>query len=51
MIKTLLTRVRQYKKASLLAPLFVTIEVVFEVLIPFIMASLIDDGIEPVICR
>ena len=46
MIKTLLTRVRQYKKASLLAPLFVTIEVVFEVLSPFIMASLIDDGID-----
>ncbi len=42
MLKTLLKSVRQYKKESILTPLFVAIEVVFECLLPLIMASLID---------
>ncbi|MCD8249431.1 MAG: ABC transporter ATP-binding protein/permease [Lachnospiraceae bacterium] len=42
MLKTLLKSVRQYKKESILAPIFVAIEVVFECLLPLIMASLID---------
>ena len=46
MFKTLLKQVRQYKTASFLTPFFAAIEVVFEVLIPFITASLIDKGIE-----
>lgn len=46
MIKTLLCQVRQYKKASLLAPIFSGLEVVMEVLIPLIMAKIIDKGIE-----
>lgn len=46
MIKTLLNQVGQYKKASILAPLFSALEVVMEVLIPFIMAKIIDLGIE-----
>ncbi len=46
MIKTLLSQVRQYKKASLLAPLFSALEVVMEVLIPLVMALIIDRGIE-----
>lgn len=46
MIKRLLGSVRQYKKASILSPVFVTLEVILEVLIPILMASLIDDGIE-----
>lgn len=46
MIRTLLGSVREYKKSSLLAPLFVTLEVVLEVLIPMLMAKLIDFGIE-----
>lgn len=46
MIKTLLGRVGQYKKDSLLTPLFAALEVVMEVLIPFSMAALIDKGIE-----
>lgn len=37
---------REYKKASILTPIFVTVEVIMEVLIPFVMASLIDKGIE-----
>lgn len=46
MIRTLLSCVREYKKESLLAPLFVTLEVVMETIIPLLMAALIDDGIE-----
>lgn len=46
MIKTLLRYVREYKKASLLAPLFTALEVLKEVLIPFVTASIIDRGIE-----
>ena len=46
MLKTLLAQVGQYKKASLLAPLFTGLEVLMEVLIPFVTASIIDKGIE-----
>ena len=46
MIKTLLSQVKQYKKASFLAPLFTALEVLMEVLIPFVTASIIDKGIE-----
>lgn len=45
MIKTLLGRVGEYKKDSLLTPLFTALEVLMEVMIPFIMAALIDKGI------
>lgn len=38
-------RIRQYKKDSILTPLFATGEVIMEVLIPLVMASIIDDGI------
>lgn len=46
MIKTILGQVKQYKKASLLSPLFAALEVVMEVLIPYITAQIIDKGIE-----
>ena len=46
MIRTLLKQIREYKKASLLAPLFTGLEVLMEVLIPFVTASIIDKGIE-----
>lgn len=42
MIKTLLKSLREYKKPSLLSPMFVTFEVIFECIIPLVMASLID---------
>ncbi len=42
MIKTLLKSVREYKRDSLLAPLFVTFEVILECVIPLLMAELID---------
>jgi len=43
--KKLSSCIREYKKESLLAPLFVALEVVLEVLIPFLMVLLIDNGI------
>jgi len=46
MIKTLAKSIREYKKNSILTPLFVMLEVLFEVMIPFIMARLIDQGID-----
>ena len=46
MIGILLKQVKQYKKVSILTPIFTALEVVMEVLIPFIMASIIDKGIE-----
>lgn len=46
MIGTLVKQVKQYKKVSILTPIFTALEVVMEVLIPFITASIIDKGIE-----
>ena len=46
MIKTLLRHVKQYKKPALLTPTFAALEVVMEVLIPFVTAMLIDKGIQ-----
>ena len=45
MVRKLLRSVREYKTSSLLAPLFVTCEVILEVIIPMLMANLIDFGI------
>lgn len=45
LVKTLALSIREYKKASILAPIFVIIEVVLEVLIPFIVKYLVDFGI------
>ncbi|MBR5336560.1 MAG: ABC transporter ATP-binding protein [Lachnospiraceae bacterium] len=46
MLKTILKSVREYKKATLLAPVCVAMEVILEVIIPLLMASLIDNGIQ-----
>ena len=46
MIKRLARSIREYKKDSILAPIYVTFEVVMEVVIPILMANLIDFGIE-----
>ena len=48
MIKTLLAQVKQYRSASIFAPVFTAGEVLMEVLIPFVTASMIDMGIEGV---
>lgn len=45
MVKKLMNSLREYKKESMLSPLFVTLEVVMEVIIPLLMANLIDFGI------
>ncbi|MDF7669116.1 ABC transporter ATP-binding protein [Lactobacillus sp. ESL0703] len=45
MINTLRKSIRQYKKQSLLSPLFVTGEVIIEMLIPYLVGILIDNGI------
>lgn len=45
MVKRLLKSVREYKRDSFLAPFFVALEVILEVVIPLLMAQLIDDGI------
>lgn len=46
MIKRLAGCIRQYKTLSILAPFFVTLEVIMEVFIPFLMSKLIDNGID-----
>ena len=45
MIKRLSRCVREYKRASILTPLFVSLEVVMEVLIPYYMGKLLDLGV------
>ena len=45
MIKKLSKSIREYKKASILTPVCVAIEVVLEIIIPLLMANLIDDGV------
>ena len=45
MIKKLKAYIKEYKKVSILAPLFVILEVVMEVIIPLLMAKIIDTGI------
>ena len=46
MIKTILKCVREYKVPSILTPIFVALEVIMEVIIPTLMAALIDNGIQ-----
>ncbi len=45
-IKTLAAQIKEFKKASILTPVFMIFEVIFEMLIPLLMASIIDDGVE-----
>ncbi len=45
MIKKLIDSINGYKKETILTPIFVSIEVILEILIPLMMARLIDDGI------
>ncbi len=53
MIKTLLKSVRQYKKQTLLSPVFVAGEVILECMIPLVMSRMIDrmsaESISPII--
>lgn len=45
MIKKLASYIKEYKKASILTPVFVILEVVMEVIIPMLMSKIIDIGI------
>ena len=47
MLKTLLKEVKEYKAASIATPFFMILEVAMEMLIPLLMASIIDEGVEP----
>mgnify|MGYP006070370877 CR=1 FL=1 len=45
MIKKLSKYIKEYKSSAILTPIFVIFEVIMEVLIPFLMAKIIDVGI------
>ena len=46
MLKTLGAYVKEFKKASIATPLFMILEVIMEMLIPYLLASLIDKGVD-----
>lgn len=46
MIKTLAKHIKEYKIPSILAPLFIILEVIMEILIPLVMSKIIDYGVE-----
>lgn len=45
MFRRILHEVKEYKAASIVTPLFMILEVLMETMIPFLMASIIDDGV------
>ena len=45
MLSTLTRQIKEYKTASILTPLWTSLEVLMDVLIPYVTASLIDKGI------
>ena len=45
MIRTLLQHVKEYKRASIATPIFMVLEVIMEMMIPYLMASIIDNGV------
>lgn len=49
MLKTLGAQVKEFKKASIATPIFMILEVIMEMIIPLMMASIIDDGVEKAI--
>lgn len=46
MLKTLAAQIKQYKGASVVTPFFMIGEVIMEMIIPLLMASIIDHGVE-----
>jgi ATP-binding cassette subfamily B multidrug efflux pump len=46
MLKTLGAQIKEFKKDSLITPVFMILEVLMETIIPLMMASIIDDGVE-----
>ncbi len=45
MIKTLSKHIKGYARDSIITPLFMILEVIMETVVPFVMSSMIDDGI------
>ena len=45
MIRTILNEVKEYKRASVVTPMFMILEVIMEMIIPYLMASIIDNGV------
>ena len=45
MLKKLFSRLGEYKKSALISPIFIGIEVIFEMFIPTLMAVIIDSGL------
>ncbi|MDE7266182.1 MAG: ABC transporter ATP-binding protein/permease [Lachnospiraceae bacterium] len=45
MLKVLAGQIKEFKKDSLLTPVFMILEVIMEMIIPLLMASIIDDGV------
>ena len=45
MLKKLFSRLGEYKRSALISPIFIGIEVIFEMLIPTLMAVIIDSGL------
>ena len=46
MLQSLIAEIKEYKKPSILASLYMVFEVMFEISIPFIMAMLLDKGVQ-----
>ena len=46
MLKTLARQIKEYKKVSMMTPVFMVLEVIMDTAIPLIMASIIDYGVE-----
>ena len=46
MLRTLGAYVKEYKRASISTPFFMILEVLMEMLIPYLLSSLIDDGVQ-----
>lgn len=46
MIKKLASQIKEYKKVAVATPILVLLEVIMEIMIPLIMAELIDNGID-----
>ncbi len=46
MLKTLGAQIKEFKKDSLITPVFMVLEVLMETIIPLMMASIIDDGVD-----
>ncbi|MCI9545610.1 MAG: ABC transporter ATP-binding protein [Lachnospiraceae bacterium] len=46
MLKTLVMQIKEFKRDVIVTPICMILEVVFETVIPFLMASIIDNGVE-----